>query len=248
VPVFHACWTWMLGSMVPGAYWGETARVKHFDEVLSEAISDGIQQVVVLGAGLDSRAYRIADRLDSIRFFEVDHPATSIYKRERVEAAFGSLPAHVTYVPHDLTVNDLGKALIDAGFSSSAPTLALWIGVSMYLGPEITHSVLRWTRSLPERSLLAFDYLEQRFFEDKKLFGVPQRMRFLMALGGERLVYGVDSAAVPALLEEYGLALKSHLGPADAETKYLTRRSGRTAGQSFPYFRYVEALVTSVPS
>jgi hypothetical protein len=89
----------------PGVFFHHVARTKHIDALLSAEIDAGMEQVVLLGAGYDTRAYRFAARLDGKRVFEVDHPATSAMKQRRVARVLGAPPVHVTYVP----VNFLGR-------------------------------------------------------------------------------------------------------------------------------------------
>lgn len=237
----HACGRWAFEQMGPGTYWMETARVKHFDSVLLDEVSKGVRQVIVLGAGLDTRAYRFSSQLTGVRLIEVDQPAMTARKRERVQAVFGAPPPHVTYLPLDLAARDLGEALAEAGFEPSAPVLVLWVGVSMYLPEEVVGSTLRWVAGRAEGSSIAFDYLDRQFFDDEKRFSASWRMRRMIELSGERLVYGLDRASVPALMRDHGLAVRSHLAPPDLAAKYLWRSNGKMAGRLSPHFGFVHA-------
>lgn len=232
-------------AIAEGGYWTETARVKHYDEILLAEVADGVPQVLVLGAGLDSRAYRFAEQLKGVRFFEVDHPAMASYKRTRLEATFGAVPRHVTYIAHDLTESSLEEALAAGGFDSDAPALVLWIGVTMYLPPDVVDDVLTWAGGLAEGSSLGFDYMEQAFFEDERRLSLEGRARLFFALSGERFVGGFDDSSVGADLAQKGLRIESHLNPREAEDKYLRRGNGRRAGPIFPHWRYVHARVTT---
>lgn len=239
----HAISRWAFEKVAGGGYWAETARVKHYDRILEGEAANGIRQVIVLGAGLDSRAYRLGPRMSGVSFFEVDHPVMAIQKRDRVERIFGSLPPYVTFVAHDLTVDDPGRSLVDAGFDASSPVLVLWIGVSMYLPAEAVEGVLAWAGELPAGSSFGFDYFEQRFFDDERPFRLPRRTRFLLGLSGERLLYGIDPASLQELLGEYGLTVESHIGPDESTARYLRRSNSRIAGRPFAYSRYVHAGV-----
>lgn len=111
VPVLRPLARRTAERMSPGAYYYELARVKHIDRVLLEDLEVGLEQLVILGAGFDTRAYRFADQLTSVRVFELDHPVTAALKQARVRKIFGVLPNHVTYVSSDLEHEDLGLAL-----------------------------------------------------------------------------------------------------------------------------------------
>jgi methyltransferase (TIGR00027 family) len=239
----HAIGSWAFEKVAGGAYWAETARVKHFDEILAGELASGIRQVIVLGAGLDSRAYRLGPRMSGVSFFEVDHPVMAVQKRDRVERILGSVPPYVTLVAHDLTVEDPGQSLADAGFDASSPVLVLWIGVSMYLPADAVEGVLAWAGGLSAGSSFGFDYLEQRFFDDERPFRLPRRTRFLLGLSGERLIYGIDPASLEELLGAHGFKVKSHIGPDESTARYLRRSNGRIAGRPFAYSRYVHAGV-----
>ncbi len=239
----HAAGRWAFERVAGGGYWAETARVKHYDEILKGEVASGIGQVVVLGAGLDSRAYRFGHQMSGVRFFEVDHPEMAAEKRDRVEEVFGALPSHVSYVAHDLTEEDPGGSLAEAGFDVESPVLVLWIGVSMYLPAEIVVSVLSWVGGLSVGSSLGFDYFEQSFFEDERRFRLPRRTRFLLGLSGERLLYGIDPALLPDLLATHGLTVESHIGHEESAARYLRRSNGSFAGRPFAYSRYVHAGV-----
>lgn len=245
VTPLRACARWSSRLIAAGGYWAEVVRVKHYDEVLLGELAGGIPQVIVLGAGLDSRGYRFADRLSGVGFFEVDHPATAARKRERVEATFGSVPSHVTYVTCDLNEDSLDEVLAEAGFDAALPTLVLWIGVSMYLSEDVVDGVLSWAGQLAEGSSIGFDYVDQGFFEDTRRFGPAGRFRFFIGLSGERLTSGFDPSSVASLLAERGLLVRSHLGPDGAEERYLRRSSGRTTGPPFAYWRYLHAGAAS---
>lgn len=126
--------TWML------------SRTRYIDEALLEALAGGARQVVILGAGFDSRAYRFKERLEGVRFFEVDYGPTQEYKKRRLQEIFGSLPKHVKYVPMDFNRDDLPTQLRKNGYLTNERTLFVWEGVTMYLPATAIRSTLRTIR------------------------------------------------------------------------------------------------------
>jgi methyltransferase (TIGR00027 family) len=135
-------------------------RTRYFDAALQEALALNIRQIVILGAGFDSRGYRFADRLGTARFFEVDQPSTQEYKKMRVKEIFGALPPQVRYAPVDFTKDDLLTQLTKAGYAEQDPTLFIWEGVTYYLPERAVKDTLQFVRdhSAP-RSRIAFDYV-----------------------------------------------------------------------------------------
>jgi methyltransferase (TIGR00027 family) len=146
-----------LGSLLPVPT--HTFRTKAFDSALRDALRHGVRQVVVLGAGFDSRAYRFQSRLHRIRFIEVDSGPTQEYKKQRVKEILGSIPANVTYVPVDFTKDDLLTELVKGGYSEQQKTFFLWEGVTVYLPETAVKDTLHFVRDhAAPGSLLAFDY------------------------------------------------------------------------------------------
>jgi methyltransferase (TIGR00027 family) len=100
--------------------------------VFKESLAAGATQVVILGAGLDSRAYRFGDLLRGARVFEVDFPPTQEYKKKRVREILKGLPPHVAYAPIDFTKEDLATVLRQAGYDTTKKTVFVWEGVTLY--------------------------------------------------------------------------------------------------------------------
>ncbi len=120
----------------PGNVTTQTIRTKFFDKAMIDAYKEGVRHVVVLGAGFDSRAYRIDLGIArGVTFFEVDSPPTQEYKKQRVKDIFRELPGFVRYVPMDFTKDSLLAQLERAGYDAQARTFFLWEGVTEYL-PE----------------------------------------------------------------------------------------------------------------
>ena len=109
--------------ILPGGYWFETARVRHMDAILWSELERGLAQLVILGAGFDTRAYRFTEQLRAARVYEVDHPATARRKRERVARVLGAPPPNVSYLDTDFTRDDIAPRLTANGYDTAQPTL-----------------------------------------------------------------------------------------------------------------------------
>jgi len=228
----------------PGAYYYELARVKHIDQVLSEELELGIEQLVILGAGFDTRAYRFVDRLSAVGVYELDHPVTAALKQARVRRVFGVLPHHVTYVCSDLEREDLGVALQRAGYRAAARTLFIWSGVSFYLSTEAVDSVLEFVRrcSGPGSSIV-FDYHYQGFADGThEYYGSREGRRRVEELG-EPCIFGIEEGELSVLLERHELELVSDVGPAELGRRYLIRSDGTADGRPFGFISIAHARV-----
>jgi methyltransferase (TIGR00027 family) len=131
-------------------------RSRYVEDRLAEAVSKGVQQYVVLGAGLDTFAYR--NPFSSLRVFEVDFPATQQWKRAMLDEAAVAEPETVTFVPLDFEHKTLAAGLAEAGFLSNAPAFFGWLGVVPYLTLAAFRATLETIAQLPADSAVSFDY------------------------------------------------------------------------------------------
>ena len=132
-------------------------RSRFAEESARAAMKRGARQIVVLGAGLDTFAYRLAAP-PGLRVFEVDHPATQAEKRRRLAAARVAEPAHVDYVGCDFETQTFIDALAAAGFDSHRPAFVFWLGVTVYLTHEAVYATLAAIAALPGGAEIVFDY------------------------------------------------------------------------------------------
>jgi methyltransferase (TIGR00027 family) len=231
----------MFDAAAPGSYCFTIARTKHFDYALLAACRSGVQQVVLLGAGYDSRAFRFKDALAGVTVFEVDHPGTQARKQRILKASFGSLPANLHYAPVDFTRDSLEAALLRNGFERNRRTIFLWEGVSYYLPERAVQSVLDFVVSCAPGSSIMFDYAIQSFVDgDTRTYGGEQVANWLKKIG-EPFLFGLDPAETSAFLAARKLRVLSDLGPEDLEKRYLDTKDGTCLGRTLGHVRIVHA-------
>ena len=144
--------------VLAGARVQVTCRSRYTEDALSRAVSRGVGQYVILGAGLDSFAYR-AGLAGRVRVFEVDHPATQDWKRRALAAAQVPVPEAVTFVAVDHATDSLAGPLLAAGFDTAAPALVSWLGVTMYLTPDAVADIMTAVGRLAPGTELVADYM-----------------------------------------------------------------------------------------
>jgi methyltransferase (TIGR00027 family) len=178
-------------------------RTKAFDAALIDALAQGIRQVVVLGAGFDSRGYRFQSLLRGVRFMEVDYGPTQENKKQRVKEILGASPANVSYVPMDFDKDSLLEQLVKAGYSEQQKTFFLWEGVVVYLPESSVRSALHFVRdhSAPG-SLIAFDYV----FSKNPNVNNPQSQ---WARWGEPWLFGFPDSGAAEFVRGEGLEVIS---------------------------------------
>ncbi len=184
-----------------------SARIWFFDAAVDRHLLD-VAQFVILGAGFDTRAYRLPNDT-RVRVFEVDSPQTQIVKRETLKKA-GIDSSGVTFVPADFEKEDWLACLTAAGFDPGKRTLFLWEGVTMYLDREAIEDTLRKIASTAHGSVVAFNYVTTEPLESRALHWRYGRATSKAA--GETLKFGVDSTPpsrerLAELLRSCGLSL-----------------------------------------
>jgi methyltransferase (TIGR00027 family) len=207
-------------------------RTRFIDDCLLNAVRSAATQVVVLGAGFDSRAYRFHEVLKDVAVFEVDSAATQALKKLRVEAVLGGLPRNVTYVPVNFNVDSLGDALDKAGCDAKKKTFFSWEGVSMYVAEEGIRQTLRAIAagSVPGSSLV-MDFAAARVIEMFKQYpDVAAIKRF--AAWGEPWVFGVPDGVEREFFAKLGFDLAQMFSVYSVETiaRFATRKDGTTFG------------------
>ncbi len=136
-----------------------TMRSRYAEDCLAESIGDGVRQYVMLGAGLDTFAYRQPAWAASLQIFEVDYPATQNWKRAQLASAGISIPANVTFVPVDFERVSLKEALAAGGLDFGIPTFFSSLGVTQYLTEEALDLSLNLVLSMPPRSEIVFSFV-----------------------------------------------------------------------------------------
>jgi methyltransferase (TIGR00027 family) len=165
-----------------------SARQTFFDAVVDKYLP-GIAQFVILGAGFDTRAFRLPEDTP-VHTFEVDAPKTQAVKRQMLEKA-GIDPSGITFVPADFEKEDWLARLVEAGFDPGKPALFLWEGVIIYLNREAVEATLRKIATTAKGSILAFDYYTTEPLVSKELYWRYGRAATKAA--GEPLTFGIDS-------------------------------------------------------
>ena len=203
----------------PGPRASAVARTKVLDDAISDAMAGGAEQLVILGAGYDCRAYRLPGAA-RLRVFEVDHPDTQAVKRRGITQALGGLPAHVRFVEVDFDHDDLAAALAVAGFVDDVATFVLWEGVASYLGAAAVDATVRWARDATGHgSELAFTYVHLGLIDGTVSFPHSRSWTRSVAEAGEPFVFGFDPADLPAYLGARGWELLEDLSTTEALTR-----------------------------
>lgn len=198
------------------------ARTRYIDDYLTSCIENGIKQLVILGAGYDSRAYRFP-ALKNVKVFEVDHPATQRVKMEKLLKIFGKVPEHVTFVPVDFETQTLAQRLLESGYSPSLRTLFIWEGVVYYLRSEAIEDTLAFIReNSGMESSVVFDYTFTSVIEGTYKRGEVASMKRSSRFTGEKMVFGFEEGKIEEYLERRGFDHIVNVTATDLKRMYFT--------------------------
>lgn len=208
-------------------------RAAYTEKALKAAVLTGTKQYVMLGAGMDTFAFRETAFLSKHRVFEVDHPLTQADKKERIARAGWTVPDNLTFVPVDFTRDSLTERLTAGGFVPSVKSFFSWLGVTYYLSTEAISKTLAELSSLcTDGSTLVFDYPDETFFD------APERRvqnTIMMAkAGGEPMKTSFSYGTLETLLEKHGFLIYELLTPGDIQKDVIDK-----AGTDMTAFEHV---------
>jgi methyltransferase (TIGR00027 family) len=203
-------------------------RARLAEDVVERAVTAGTRQYAILGAGLDSFACRRPDLLARLRVFEVDHPASQAWKRERLAELGVRVPANLVFAPIDFETQTLRAGLLAAGFDFAANAVFSWIGVTMYLTLAAIEATLETVAACPPDSRIVLTYNPPPSALKDQGLAIHNRMSRLADEMGEPWISLFTPAEAEALLRSYGFGKVDHFGPTEAiRTYFAVRRDVR---------------------
>ncbi len=225
-----------------GSYEYFIARTAWLDNEVRMALEDCLPQIVLLGAGYDSRAYRFRGLIRDTRLFELDSAVTQQRKRSRLEQAGIPIPAQLAFAPIDFTRQSVAEVLGAAGFDEGKKTLFVWEGVTYYLPAEAIDRTLAFVRRHSAAgSVVCFDYLADAP-DMLERYGVRESLEAVRNMHrSEPVQFRIQEGAIERFLSERGFRLTEHLTTEEMEKRFLTLRDGSLAGRVTACFRLARA-------
>lgn len=219
------------------------SRARYAEDNLDQAVRRGVKQYVILGAGLDTFAFRRPEMLDKLQIFEIDHPVMQAYKRRRLIEMGLEKPTQLHFVPVDFLHESLTDALAHSTFDQQSPSFFSWLGVTYYLTSEAVFNTLSAIAKIAAAgTTVVFDYAHSDVF-------IPERTTPLMQLGlkftrekGEPWITGFDSSTLTADMASIGLRLLEDLSPHDIEERFFKGRTDNYHAYELVHFASVAVL------
>lgn len=201
-------------------------RERYTEDILEEAIRQGVNQYVILGAGMDTFALRRQDLMENLKVFEIDQPTTQDFKLQRYAELGWKVPENLYFVPIDFTKQNLETELTHLpSYDPEAKTFFSWLGVTNYLTKEEVETTLRSVANITSSgSILVFDYID---INELNLNKQPEQLQksteYLEKVGEPRKTGGFNSLRLAEDLASLGFNLVENLSPSDIERRYLKR-------------------------
>ncbi len=205
----------------PGVIGGLICRTRYIDDVLNNAIKEGVGTVVNLGAGMDARAFRIPG-IENIQYFELDFPELQKVKRAYLDKKIGELPSNVSLVPIDFNSQELGEELERAGYTLSSKTLFIWEGVTQYISKEAIDNTMKYVAQASTGSKIVFTYVLESFIDGSHIpDGLNSLYKFTLKKKKPLWYCGFDPAEMHEYLSEYSLSLIEDVGHEEYRERYI---------------------------
>jgi methyltransferase (TIGR00027 family) len=223
----------------PGARASAVARTCFIDRALGQALMAEIKQVVILGAGYDSRAYRI-EGIEGARVFEVDRGETQMMKRRVLMQRLCPLPPHVVFVETDFMTQTLGDVLTSAGFDPGRKAFFIWEGVTNYLDERAIDATLRFVGGNAPGSQIVFTYTHRGLLDGSGAFSVSPNVIRHLQRAGEPWTFGFYPTEVASYLCARGLELKQDLGAIEYGALCMGASKDQMKGYEFYHVAIAE--------
>jgi methyltransferase (TIGR00027 family) len=207
------------------------ARTKYIDDYVNKSIDEGIQQLIILGTGYDSRAYRLERLKGKVTVFEVDHPATQKVKIEKVKKILNPLPSNVVYVPIDFNKETLPQRMSQSGYDTHKKSLFIWEGVTPYLTAEAVDETLNFiAKNSGPGSSIIFNYILKSVVDGTCRAEGAREIRKAFSRGGltdvrsnrgEHLMFGIEEGTIETFLSERGFHLIKEISGDYYQAEYF---------------------------
>ena len=230
----------------PGVCDAIVARTRFIDDCLETEIEAGLRQLVLLGAGYDTRALRFDCRAAGITVFELDHPATQAKKLDRYRRRLQAIPEHVVFVPVDFNAAQPDRALCEAGFDRAKKSFFIWEGMTYYIPPAAVHKTLSFVADIaPAGAALTFDYVPSAVISGTSHLIEAGRLTAALKQVGEEFLFGLDPDQAGPFLHRHGFQLITNQTAQSSNSLYFEAVPGKR-GMSRMFF-FALARVNAAP-
>lgn len=224
-------------KQIPGAFSSAIARTKYIDDLLHSTIAKGVQQVIILGAGFDTRALRL-DFLKSIPVIEIDHPNTSNFKTTTYKSRIGNLSKNIGFYQIDFNNQSLEELAEEHNFDFTKPTTIIWEGVTNYLTEDAIKSTFGFISKFTKNSYVIFTYVHKEILDNPSSFLGGEKLLEDLNRLEEKWTFGFQPEELSNYLKPFGMLVLEDMGATEYRAKYLPNR----AENGYEFYRVAIAI------
>ncbi len=206
--------------MTKGVVGSLLCRTRYIDDSCTTAIDDGIDQIVILGAGLDTRPYRIAG-INKVTVLEVDLPPIQKIKQAKIKQAWGTLPANISYIPIDFNNQTLDEVITAAELDFTKRIFFIWEGVTPYITAEAVKGTLSFIAKAAPGSIVVFSYILQSVIDKTSAIPGADNLMQYFEEKDQAWIFGLNPAGLFDFLQQFKLTLVEDIGAAYYRETYL---------------------------
>lgn len=237
--IFHR----KLHKKAPGSYEYICARTRFFDDLFQEALKQNIPQIVILGAGFDTRAIRYENLIEDTQVFELDVPTTQEQKIDLLEKSGIEEPVNLSFASINFDKDDIKQVLAKVGYEPNKKSLFIWEGVSMYITREAVNNVLAFVKLHSGKdSSIAFDYLYKSVIQNQCNYYGAKELSTVVKQSGEAFSFGIEEGKIADFLSNQGFEIITHYRPEQFERKYLNIDGSREKMYGFACHVHTKAI------
>jgi methyltransferase (TIGR00027 family) len=232
VPLLNRYISVLIHKRAPGALSSGIARTKYIDDLLADSVLHGTRQVIILGAGFDTRGLRL-DFLKDVKVIEIDHPDTSNFKRARLHKHVKKFPVNILFYQADFNKQSLDEVAAHSKIDFNVPTTLIWEGVTNYLTRTSIDATFRFTRNLTRDFNIIFTYIEKAVLDSPAGYEGAEKVRDILKHNEENWTFGFNPEELPGYLSRYDLKIIEDVNAAEYRKKYMPERREINSGYEF---------------
>lgn len=232
IPVLSRLILTLIQNRGLGALSSGIARTKYIDDLLKHTISKGVEQVIILGAGFDTRALRL-EFLKNIPVIEIDHPDTAKVKINKLRKTMGYLPENVKYYQIDFNKTSLTDLARKEKLNLNLPTVIIWEGVTNYLNQDAIDKTFEFTEKFTENTYIIFTYINKSVLDNPQSFQGTKQLFKMQDEHEEKWTFGFKPESVPDYLNKFNLSLIEDNSAIEYRNKYIPERTEILKGYEF---------------
>jgi methyltransferase (TIGR00027 family) len=230
IPLFRTFFSHVLPP--PGIYEYVIARTKYIDAVFKQALAEQFDQILLFGAGFDTRALRLQTAAQHTRVFELDAPLTQQAKIQQYNKRNLSIPSNVVFIAIDFDKESLPRKLDMAGFHKDRRSLFVLEGLLMYLEPESVQATFQTIREYAGiGSWVVFDYIQASVLRHENTLYGEAGLTESVSKAGEQWRFGIEPGEIASFVAAYGFQVSDHKGAQELEATYFQDADGQLVGR-----------------